>query len=412
MSNKHQLSRREFTLALASALVGTTTASRQRLGQGELDEFILEMLERDRAPGFAAAVAVRDRLVWSGAYGLADVYRDIAMTPTTIQNIGSISKTLTATAVMQQWEAGRFRLDDDVCDYLPYCVRNPRYPDTPITFRQLLAHRSSVKDGPAYGESYACADPAVSLGVWIEQYLTPGGEYYNPAENFHEWAPGTADPPARPRAYTNVGYGLLGYLVEQLTGAPFHDYCREHIFAPLGMNETGWLLSEIDSSRHAVPYSLLPDDFEPPEGGTESLLPAANLTEEMLTPGSYLPHCLYSFFNYPDGLVRTSVDELSHFLLAYMNGGTLGTAQILEPATIELMLSRKHFGRGLCWGTRELRNGDLLWGHGGGDPGIATYMGFRQRDNVGVIMFYNYDTPGDGAEEILERLFVEGARRT
>lgn len=411
MSDKHQLSRREFTLALGTAIVGTAAGCRRGSEQGELDEFIVQMLERDRAPGFAAAVAVRDRLVWSGGYGRADVYRDIAMTPTTLQNIGSISKTATATAVMQQWEAGRFQLDDDVCDYLPYRVRNPRYPETAITFRQLLTHRSSIKDGPAYWDSYACGDPAVPLNTWIEQYFTRNGEYYDPAGNFHDWQPGTANPPAPPDPYTNVGFGLLGHLVERLADAPFHDYCREHIFAPLSMDQTGWLLSKIDSSRHAVPYSLLPDDFDPAEGGIESLLPAANLTEDMLTPGSYLPHCLYSFFNYPDGLVRTSVDELSRFLRVYMNGGTLGRAQILEPATIELMLSQRHFGRGLCWGTRELRNGDLLWGHGGGDPGISTYMGFRQRDNVGVIMFYNYDRPGDGAQEILERLFAEGARR-
>jgi hypothetical protein len=73
------------------------------------------------------------------------------------------------------------------------------------------------------------------------------------------------------------------------------------------------------------------------------------------------------------------------------------------------MLSNDHFGRGLCWYTRSLLNGDLLWGHGGGDPGISTYMGFRPRDNVGVIIFYNYDSPR-GRSEILERLFSEGEK--
>jgi hypothetical protein len=170
------------------------------------------------------------------------------------------------------------------------------------------------------------------------------------------------------------------------------------------------MLTEIDVRRHAVPHSLLPDDFEVPEGSSiESFLPGEDVTEEMLAPGSYFPHCLYSFYNYPDGLVRTSVNELSSFLRAYMNGGISNGAKILEPATVEMMFTNEHFGRGLCWGTRELRSGDLIWGHGGGDPGISTYMGFRQRDNVGVLMFFNYDSPGAGGEEIMERLFELGA---
>jgi CubicO group peptidase (beta-lactamase class C family) len=406
-----RFSRRDFVATLGGAILGTAIGCQPNTDTSDLDEFIAEMLELDRAPGFAGALVVGDRLHWSAGYGWADVAGKMAMSADSLLNIGSISKTVTATAVMQLWEVGRFKLDDDVSLYLPYGVRNPLHPDVPITFRQLLTHRSSIKDGPAYGESYACGDPAVALGVWIEEYLKPSGSYYDPDENFHTWEPGTVDPPARPRAYSNVAFGLLGALVEHIGDRPFDEHCRDRIFAPLGMVESGWFLTEVDTSRHAVPYTLLPDDFELPHDRTlESLLPSADASEASLAPGAYFPHCLYSFFNYPDGLVRTSVNELSRFLRAYMTGGALEGEQLLEPDTIRLMLSSDHFGRGLCWFTRELRNGDLVWGHGGGDPGISTYMGFRQRDNVGVIMFYNYDSPGEGRREILERLFAEGAK--
>jgi CubicO group peptidase (beta-lactamase class C family) len=90
-----------------------------------------------------------------------------------------------------------------------------------------------------------------------------------------------------------------------------------------------------------------------------------------------------------------------------MNGGSLSGTRILEEDSVQTMLSDEHFGRGLCWGTRQLNNGDRLWGHGGGDPGISTYMGFRPSDRVGVIVFFNFDSPGDGAGEIFERLFQE-----
>ncbi len=411
MHEGRRFSRRDFVLTLGGAVVGTAVGCRSNPGTGDLDEFITEMLELDRAPGFAGALVVGDRLHWSAGYGWADIDQKIAMSADTLLNIGSISKTVTATAVMQLWEAGHFKLDDDVSLYLPYSVRNPLHPDVPITFRQLLTHRSSIKDGPAYGESYACGDPAVTLGEWIEEYLKPSGRYYDPDENFHSWEPGTVDPPARPRAYSNVAFGLLGTLVEHIGDRPFNEFCRDRIFAPLGMVESGWFLTEVDASRHAVPYTLIPEDFELPQDRTiESFLPSSDAAEESLTPGSYFPHCLYSFFNYPDGLVRTSVNALSRFLRAYMNGGVFEGTQLLEEATVKLMLSNDHFGRGLCWYTSELQSGDLVWGHGGGDPGISTNMRFRQRDNVGVIMFYNYDSPSEGRREIFERLFAEGEK--
>jgi hypothetical protein len=76
---------------------------------------------------------------------------------------------------MQLWEKGKFELDDDINQYLPFPVRNPSHPDSPISFRSLLTHRSSIADSPAYGSSYACGDPGVSLETWIKEYFTPDG---------------------------------------------------------------------------------------------------------------------------------------------------------------------------------------------------------------------------------------------
>src|SRR5207237_9877351 len=108
-------------------------------------------------PGIAGAVVVGDRLAWSNGYGLADVSRRIPMTDTTLMNVGSVSKTVTATAIMQLWEAGRLDLDTDVNEYLPFVLANPRFPDSPISIRQLLTTRSSIQSGRACGASYFCA---------------------------------------------------------------------------------------------------------------------------------------------------------------------------------------------------------------------------------------------------------------
>ncbi len=72
-----------------------------------------------------------------------------------------------------------------------------------------------------------------------------------------------------------------------------------------------------------------------------------------------------------------------------------------------MMLSEQHYGRGLCWSNRKLDSGDGIWGHGGSDPGISTYMGFRPKDGVGIIIFVNFGRPGDAMRRIFERLLKE-----
>ena len=347
-------------------------------------------------PGGVSAAAVRgEKLVWSSGVGLADIDAGLAMTSDHIQNIGSISKTVTATAIMQLWEKGAFKLDDDINKYLPMKVRNPRFADEPITFRQLLAHRSSIKDGPSYDASYACGDPAISLADWIQGYFSPDGDYNDSENNFHSWMPGTKNPPESPRAYSNVAYGLIGFLVERITGQLFSDYCQEHVFEPLKMQQTGWHLSSIDRSQHAKLYS------EADEEADDLYLAEDGLKKSEMT-GSLYPHCLYSFYNYPDGLLRTNVKDLSRFLRAYINDGMLDGNRILDKETVGLMLSNEHFGRGLCWDTYG--DGDV-WGHDGGDPGVATYMGFSPTEKLGVILFFNAGDFSDQTNEMVSLLY-------
>jgi len=283
-------SRRMFGTVFSAGLLGILTGCQIENvdTQIQLEDKLHALFNSDPVPGGLSAAVVRgETLVWSGGIGQADIDAKLAMTSDHIQNIGSISKTITATAVMQLWEEGAFELDDDINEFLPFSIRNPNFPDKPITFKQLLAHRSSIKDGTSYEKSYACGDPSVSLSDWIQGYFSHDNDFYD--------------------------------------------------------------LKKSQSN------------------------------------GDVYPHCLYSFYNYPDGLLRTNVKDLSRFLRAYINDGKLDGVQILDKNTIDLMLSDQHFGRGLCWGT----DGEGLWGHGGGDPGVATYMAFTTKEDLGVIILSN-----------------------
>ena len=233
-------------------------------------------------------------MAWSKGYGWANIKAKVRSDPDrTVQNIGSVSKTVTATAIMQLVERGVPELDEDVNTYLPFAVRSPHHPDVPITCRHLLTHRSSIADGPAYGASYACGDPTVDLRSWVEGYLTPKGRYYDAKTNFQPWLPGEQGQlvGAIGRNYSNVGFGLLGFLAGEVAGVPFARYCREHIFAPLGMNRTGWSLGEVGLANHAVPY--LPEPKTPSDAAAEmaSGLLGTEVERESAGAAGYLPFC-------------------------------------------------------------------------------------------------------------------------
>lgn len=352
-------------------------------------------MAENHVPGFACAVINNNGIRWSKSYGLADIENNIPMSINGIMNIASISKTITATAVMQLWENGQISLEEDINIYLPEPVRNPHFPEIPITIQQLLTHTSSINDGPAYGDSYSCGDPKISLKDWITNFLGKDGTFYDEKENF------LISKPGEEHQYSNVGYGLLGYIVEEVTDMPFFSYCREQIFDPCEMESSGWFLHEVNIPDHILPYFYVTAGLKEAiaKGHIRLLSNVKDLTE-----GEFIAPCLYSFPNYPDGLLRTSVVELSYFLTAYINLGMFKDTKILEQSTINKMLSLQMDGnesQGLCWHRSDFIS---LWGHGGGDPGVLTKLYFNPETKIGIIIFQN---SGRGNQfDILKKLYI------
>jgi len=369
----------------------------------ELEHFVAAQLEEHHIPGLAVAITDEAGVLFSAGYGLADFGARIPMTPDTVMNIASISKTVTNLAVLKLRDQGLLSLDDEVSRYLPFSVRHPAFPEAEISARQLLTHTSGIQDGAAYDASYACGDPAVSLETWVRGYLEAGGPYYDADQNFLVTAPGEA------YSYSNVGYGLLGYLVETVSGVPFADYIQANVFEPLGMLESGWYLSNLDPSRHATPYAWIE------AGNTLDNVLFAEAGGRLLDEAEFVPFCLYSFFNIPDGLVRTSVHQLANFLIAHMQGGEFEGRRILAKSTVEEILSPQladsmiegdRYIQGLTWRKQSFDFGEV-WGHSGADPGVRTHMMFSTGKGRGVILFANSSANLDG---ILDRLFDEALK--
>jgi CubicO group peptidase (beta-lactamase class C family) len=290
--------------------------------------------------------------------GWADVVRKRPVTPETVFTWASVSKTVTATALMQLYEQGRFDLDDDVSAHLDFDVRIPACPQSPVTFRQLLCHTSGIRDSKIYDELYVDGDSPIPLAAFLRGYLSVGGEYYHAKKNFRSRCPGTVVD------YSNIGAGLIGYLVEVLSGLPFERYVTRHVFGPLGMTNTSFRLADLDRSMIALPGGRGP---------------------------------LQGFPTFPDGTLRSSPSNLAKFLIAIMQGGSYGGRRILERTTVAEML-RNHTPldpcQGLIWYAERLGK-RTLWGHVGDDPGVSATMFFDPATDTGVLLAANGEWRGE-----------------
>ena len=376
--------------AVLFSLIFTTVVKGQVINKDSIDTFIIDQMKRHHIPGISACVIKEDGVVWSKAYGYANIEQTKLMSTENILNIGSISKTVTATAIMQLWELGKLKLNEDVNTYLDFPVRNPNFPNSPITINQLLTHTSSIADGAAYKLGYACGDPETTLKNWLYNYFSIHGTYYDASDNFHNQAPDSL------REYSNIGFGLLGLIVEEISEMPFNKYVKKNIFLPLMMTNSGYFLDEIDQSKLATSYLYLGPLQQNLNKSADTILPYYN------------PYCHYSFWNYPDGLVRTSVTDLAKFAAAYMNDGLYGGARILKKETIDMMMSPQlsekinaDKDQGLSW---FLSQGLYpSWFHGGSDPGVSARMYINRKDKISVIVCQNANK--DNAFYIIKELY-------
>ncbi len=342
--------------------------------QDSPDSYIQSAMDQYHIPGVAACIVKSGTIAWTGVYGYRDWEQKLPAEENTLFMIASVSKTLTATAMMKLWEDDYFELDDNINDYLPFEVKNPSNPTTPITFRMLLTHTSSIKDNDNLMPYYYGEDSPIALVDYLRDYLWVNGADYSASRNFSSSRPGTRFD------YSNIAIALVGYLVETISHQDFAEYCRLHIFQPLGMNATSWFLAGLDTTMIARPYHY--------------------------RNGTYRSSGHFGYSDYPSGQIRTPIRELGAFLAAYMNGGIYNGARILQQATVDTILSLQipqiDDTQGLVW-YYDRFDDQYLWGHNGGDDGVETVMEFNPTTSTGVIVFLNSDS--DGVEEIMNELF-------
>ena len=174
-------------------------------------------------PGLSVAVARDGDLLFERAWGSADLAAQEALTPRHLFRVASHSKTFTSAAVLQLSDAGRLALDDPVLRHLPWLAENPDPRLAGLTLRQLMSHGAGVmRDGPL-------------PDFWILERDFPDRETLI---DFFKTQPLVIDPGMRMK-YSNFTYGLLGLVIEAVSGQDFTDYLRARLLEPLGLAEIG-----------------------------------------------------------------------------------------------------------------------------------------------------------------------------
>jgi CubicO group peptidase (beta-lactamase class C family) len=324
-----------------------------------------------KVPGLSVGIIKNGRLVCASGAGLANIEQKKAVSHNTVFAWASVSKTVTAIAAMVLYDRGKFRLDDDINKFLPFEVRNPNCPTKPITFRQLLTHSSSIVDSKSiYDASYTKGDSPVPLGDFVRGYVTPDSDYYD-TDNFVDECPGQVS------RYSNVAIGLLGYLIERISGTPFDKFVKDEIFGPLGMKNASFRLADLDLNNVAMPHR------------------------------GQVPLGHVGFPTYPDGLLRASVPSMARLLSMMANGGQYGNRRILKESTVQEMLriqdSKLDKDQGLIW-YRKYKN---LYGHNGSDPGTASLMFYDPKNTEGVLIVANGEWSRAHGKSEADRLLAD-----
>jgi CubicO group peptidase (beta-lactamase class C family) len=238
-------------------------------------------IRREAGVRSVSAIAWRDgEIVAQAAAGTADARSGTAATPESIYMIASCSKPVVGLALAVLAAEQPIDLDADINAWLewPEPLRNPAHPDEPITQRQLVTHRSSlVADDDEDYETYARPDPEADMTAYFEGLLPD-------PTRWEAFAPGEKE------VYSNIGAALAAHVVETASGEPFSDFCRDRIFEPLGLKDTGWFFSDFDAAQ--VARMARPHDAE----------------------GEPLEH--FGFPNWPSGQIRTTTGDLAKLWMA------------------------------------------------------------------------------------------------
>ncbi len=370
------MKKKTIWLATVAILILTACASSpQRPAQIKGDDYAYtrdylrwmidkEMKDSDIA-GLSIALVDDQKIVWAEGFGYVDKVNKIKATPETIYRVGSITKLFTASAVMQLAEQGRLDIDQPLQDYLPQFSIKSRFEDSgPITPRNLMTHHSGLPSNlinRMWGDETAhFTDVAAAMK---EEYI--------------------AYPPNTIFSYSNLGFTLLGHLLEEVSGTPYANHIEEQILRPAGMKQAYIEANLRDDGRSSKGYFM---------------------KKEHATP---------HLRDMPAGSLNSSVVDLAHFAQTIFATGRSDGGQILKPETLAQMQQYQDGDApfdlapsiGLAWflDDRFGEEAGLVASHSGGTLMFFSEFLTLPKQKLAVVVLANSNTAFGAVGEIAEK---------
>ncbi len=321
---------------------------------GELSRLVHEAQAQDRVPSISAAAIGNGQVVWEEAFGVADVEGELGATTDTQYRVGSITKTFTATAVMQLRDAGELDLDDALADHIPEAEHGD------LSLRRLLAHMSGLqRETPGrVWETLEFPDReqlVATLGD-AERVLAPGATWH----------------------YSNLAFALLGEIVARRSGVEYEDYVRERLLEPLALTRTSFEQRQPTATGYLVePYS---DRVQTERDLRKSAVAAA-------------------------GSLWSTTGDLARWGLFLVDGkeGVLAKETAEEMRRFQSMADVDTWKLGWGLGVMLLREDDRIFvGHGGAMPGFLAGLAVSPKERSGAILLVN-TSAGFKTDELLRK---------
>jgi CubicO group peptidase (beta-lactamase class C family) len=326
---------------------------------------IMDLMAKNKVLGLSICVVKDNETIYQRGFGYRNANKLLPMTEHTLTGIGSVSKSFTATAILQLQEKGLLNIEDPIVKYFPWFPQNPEHP---IKIKHMLSHSTGIPalDGTAieylHHEKRHIDFTPITTRSDLEWYIKHAGKerLHNPGERFF---------------YNNDMYALLSFLTEDLTGMKFPEYMKENIFKPLDMNRTTYSPEDIENDPlhdASTGYALKDKKLQPIEN-------------------------FFSIFHYGGGGILSCVQEMAHYIRFILGKGAYKDRVLLKEATANLLWEpliaspytyQKKGGYCLGWGKEE-RYGTTLIRHGGGLFTSTTNLAILPEKNIGVFVIEN-----------------------
>jgi CubicO group peptidase (beta-lactamase class C family) len=347
---------RKLTIIIISIILFQFCTSLDQEGSRfakRIDPMLLQIMERYDLPGLAVGVVKDNRIIYMKAFGYKNIETKEPLTVYSDFHQASNGKPFTATAIMQFVERGKVKLGDPVVKHLTYFkIDDERYQE--ITIRQMLNHTSGMPDD----NNYEWDKPQYDDGA-LERYVRSLADQkllFSPGERF---------------GYSNMAYEVLGDLVAKVSGMTFEDYVQKNILNPLGMNNSTFLITNVNPKRETAPHTwqlkTIVSDIYP-----------------------------YNRARAPSSCLHSNIPDMCRWAITNMNKGSYHGKQILKPESYDILwelakLNNGEPGRtGLSWFISEM-DGRKMITHGGNDLGYFIGFAMIPERSIAVVTMSNCD---------------------